>query len=332
MSIPRKRLILAGTAVLVAAIATGAWWLNRPALPEGLAWGNGRIEADQVAIATLYPGRVEAILVEEGDLVEAGQGLARMDSAELKAELREANAQISEAVERRRVAAAVAVQRKSECDLAGKELGRSTLLFEKHVTAEAELDVKRSKLQTSTAACAAAKANIVDAEAAIEAAKARADRIQVQLDDCVLVAPARGRVLYRLAKPGEVLGAGGRVLTLIDLTDVYMEIFVPSLQAAQIAIGSEARIVLDALPDRVIPASVSFVAPEAQFTPKQVETRNERDKLMFRVKVRVPAEIVEPRIEIVKTGVRGVAYVKLRGADETPWPAFLEVRLSSGTR
>ncbi len=332
MAISRKRWILAGGLIVAAAFAAAAWWLGRSPLPDGLALGNGRIEAEEVAIATKYAGRVESILAEEGDLVEPGQVLAQMDTVELEAELREAQAQAQEAVQQRSVAAAMIVQRKSECDLAGTEFRRSSQLFEKDVEPESQLDVKRSRLQTARAACDAAEAQLVDAEAAIEAANARVDRIQAQIDDAVLTAPVRGRVLYRLTEPGEVLAGGGRVLTLVDLTDVYMEIFLPSRQATRVAIGAEARIVLDALPDAVIPASVSFVAPEAQFTPKQVETSGERDKLMFRVKVRIPAEVVEPRIEIVKTGVRGVAYVKLRGPEETTWPAFLEARLPPDPR
>ena len=133
-----------------------------------------------------------------------------------------------------------------------------------------------------------------------------------------------GRILYRLARPGEVLAAGGKVLTLVDLSEVYMEIFLPSEQAARLPIGAAARIVPDGA-DFAVPATVSFVSPEAQFTPKQVETRSEREKLMFRVKVMVPQELVIKHIEKVKTGVRGVAYVRLD--DTVSWPAALESRL-----
>lgn len=134
-----------------------------------------------------------------------------------------------------------------------------------------------------------------------------------------------GRVLYRLAEPGEVLSAGGKVLTIVNLTDVYMEIYLPAADAHRVSIGSEARIKLDIV-DFAVPAKVSFVSPELQFTPKQVETRSEREKLMFRVKVRVPSELIRKYIDRVKTGVRGVAYVRLNnpGAEPQPaWPEFL---------
>jgi HlyD family secretion protein len=320
--------MLVGGAVLALAIASAVWWFRRPPLPDGLASGNGRIEADEVDVATRYAGRVAEILAEEGDLVEPGQVLARMDTAELEASLREARAQARAAVEARNVAKASIAQRKSECDLAEAEFRRSATLYEKEIESESQLDVKRSQLQTARAACDASRAQLLDAEARIEAANASVERIQTQIDDAALVSAVRGRVLYRLARPGEVLSPGGRVLTVVDLSDVYMEIFLPSQEAARVVVGSDARVVLDAIPQYVIPARVSFVSPEAQFTPKQVETPSERDKLMFRVKLRIPPEIVAAHIEVVKTGVRGVAYLRL-GSEPPPWPPFLEPRLPS---
>lgn len=324
-----KRWILAAAVVLVIAAAVALWRLDHASLPPGLASGNGRIEGDEVSVAAKFGGRVAWIRAEEGDLVEPGQALARMDTAEQEALLREAKAQAREAVQRRNTAAALVAQRKSEHELAAAEFRRSLRLFQKHVEPESQLDVKRSRLNTARAAADAAAAQQFDAEAAIEAADAAVDRIQTQIDDALLVSPVRGRVLYRLAEPGEVLPSGGSVLTLLDLTDIYMEIFLPSQEAARVRIGADARIVLDAAPGYVIPATVSFVAPEAQFTPKEVETRSERDKLMFRVKVRIPAAVVEPRIQVVKTGIRGMAYVMLAGTEPSAWPPWLEARLPS---
>jgi HlyD family secretion protein len=112
-------------------------------------------------------------------------------------------------------------------------------------------------------------------------------------------------------EPGEVAAAGETLVTLLSLEEIYMEVFFIAANAARIAIGGEARIVLDVLPQYAIPAVVTFVSPEAQFTPKQVETLSEREKLVFRVRVKIPPELVSKRIDHVKTGVRGVAYVKL---------------------
>ena len=127
-----------------------------------------------------------------------------------------------------------------------------------------------------------------------------------------------------MANPGEVLGAGGKVLTIVDLSQVYMEIFVPAEQARQIPLGSQARIQFDTN-DFAIPAKVSFVSPDAQFTPKQVETRSERDKLVFRVRLRIPQSLIDRHVEQVKTGVRGTGFVRLE-PNPPEWPHDLQKR------
>ena len=178
---------------------------------------------------------------------------------------------------------------------------------------------------TTQAACVAAEAQVAEAEAAIGAAVAETERLQADLKDYVLKAPRHGRVLYRVAEPGEVLAPGGKVLTIIDLTDVYMTFFLPEKKAGKVAMGADARILLDAVPDLVIPAKVSFVAAKAQFTPKYVETRSEREKLMFRVKAQIDPALLKQHEPQVKTGVPGVAYVRLDPNVE--WPEYLKVRV-----
>jgi HlyD family secretion protein len=180
-------------------------------------------------------------------------------------------------------------------------------------------------LKTSSAALGEEQAKLQVAIQQVGVAKAKVDETQSRITDATLTSPVTGRVLYRLAEPGEVLGAGGKALTLIDLSDVYMEIFLPSDQAGAVKIGAEARITLDAVPDKVGVGRVSFVSPEAQFTPKEVETRSEREKLMFRVKIQIPKALVMRNIERIKTGVRGVGYVKVQ--DSATWPARLDTNL-----
>ena len=130
---------------------------------------------------------------------------------------------------------------------------------------------------------------------------------------------------FRLAQPGEVLGAGGKVLNLVDLSDVYMSFFLPETVAGRIALGSDVRIVLDAAPNMVIPAKVSFVSATAQFTPKTVETASERQKLMFRIKARIDPELLQKHLNQVKTGLPGQAYVLAEPGAQ--WPANLQVKL-----
>jgi HlyD family secretion protein len=311
----------------VAFVGWRAWQRHQRAqvqLPDGITVGNGRIEAIQVDIATKYAGRIGDVLAREGSMVAPDDLLAHIDSTEMRAELEKANAQLAKAAEDVARAAADIVQKQSTADLNEKSFARSETLKRNKAIADQDFDESRARRDSSAAAVDVAKATLRSAEKAELAAAAEVSRQSAQLAEMTLKSPVRGRVLYRLAEPGMVLPAGGKVLTLLDLSDIYMEIFLPSREAARVRVGSEARIVLDVAPEYAARATVSFVSPEAQFTPKQVETRSERDKLMFRVKLQLPAELILPYLERIKTGLRGVGYVRLD--DTVPWPDFLERR------
>ena len=317
-----------GGAILAAAIAGGFFlWLQfqQPALPEGFASGNGRIEATEIDVATQWAGQINEVLASEGDLVDADQVVARMDTANLEAQLRQAEAQVQQAQDARASVAALISQRESELAFARKDLGRILELTAKGFVSRQDADLKRTKQETTAAALVAAKAQATEAESAIAAAIAAADRLKIDIEQGILKAPHAGRVQYRLTEPGEVLAAGGKVLTLLDLTDVDLTLFLPETAAGRVALGAEARIVLDAATNLVIPAQVSFVAAKAQFTPKTVETRTEREKLMFRVKVRIDPDLLRQHLSRVKTGLPGVAYVRLD--PNASWPPTLQVKL-----
>jgi HlyD family secretion protein len=216
-------------------------------------------------------------------------------------------------------------KRKSEIELARIEKDRSRRLLAERAGSQREFDVRTMALKTTQAGVAEEEAKLQVALKEVEVAQANVAKEQSRIDDATLTSPVLGRVLYRLAEPGEVLAPGGKALTLVNLEDVYMEIFLPSAQAAAVKIGSEARFTVDYEPHRVGVGYVSFVSPEAQFTPKEVETKSEREKLMFRVKIQVPKELVTHYIERVKTGVRGVGYVKV--SDSAVWPKWLDKNL-----
>ncbi len=311
------------TAIAVGGYFGWQWWLAQKPdpLPEGIVFGNGRIEAVQVDIAAKYAGRVREVLGHEGDLVEKDQLLVRMDTLELEAALAQAQAQQAEAEQAIAQSEAILLERESELRLAESVLARSSKLLPQQATSQEEYDQKKSQREVANASVTAAKASVNTAKRAADVAIAAVKQTEVQIADAQLKSPTIGRVLYRLAEEGEVLAAGGKVMTLMDLSDIYMEIFLPAKDASRLSIGADARIVLDIAPGYAGVAKVSFVSPEAQFTPKQVETQDERDKLMFRVKVQVPHEQVMKHIEKIKSGIRGVAYVKIDGTVE--WPQDL---------
>lgn len=338
---------------IVAGVAI--WWWQEYGQPkdERFAMSNGRLEATEIDVATKGAGRISEIFVHEGDFVEAGQIVAHMDQKSLQAQRAQAEAEKARAesayeaaraqVAQRQadlmMAQATLQQRETERSLAEKTWQRSKALVTERAISAQQLDNDRARYDNASAlvqvahaqitaieaGIQATQAQVAQAEASIRAAQAVIDNLDSELDDLILRAPRDARVQYRVAQPGEVLGTGGKVVSLVDLADVYMTIFLSEREAGRVALGSEARIVLDALPQYVIPAEVSYVSSVAQFTPKSVETQDERQKLMFRTKVRIAPELLNQYLDYVKTGVPGVAYIRLDPTAD--WPEDLVVRL-----
>lgn len=312
--------IVAGLAAILLLAGSNS---GRP--PAGLAKTNGRIEIERVDVASKYAGRLARIDIKEGDDVVPGQIVALMDVSELNAQLAAAKAVVrrtTQAIER---AKAEVVLREAEHKLSEAELKRALELERRAVASTADLDRRTAQHDVAEAQILAAKAAVGDAEAAREAAAAEVTRIETTIADMTLKSPVNGRVEYRLALAGTVLAAGARIATLLDASNVHMTVFLPTSEAGKAKIGAEARIVLDAAPGYVIPATVTFVAAEAQFTPKTVETVNEREKLMYRVKLRIDRKLMEAYRDQMKAGLTGDAYVKLD--PKAQWPRRLEARL-----
>ncbi|RSC21416.1 HlyD family efflux transporter periplasmic adaptor subunit [Agrobacterium sp. FDAARGOS_525] len=345
-----KRWILVVAGMAVAGLGyTAAGYYGGDGLPDGIASGNGRIEAVEIDISTKIPGRIKEILADEGEFVTAGQILARMDTAQLEAQRRQADASLQRALigvdtarslvqqseAQHEAATAVVGQREAELDAAERRFARTEQLVAANTASQQTYDNDRAAAQGAKATLAAAKASVaaaragisaakaqvVDAEASVASARAAIETVTADIDDSTLLAPRDGRVQYRVAQPGEVLSAGGRVLNLVDLGDVYMTLFLPTGQAGRVAIGADVLLVLDAAPQYVIPAKVSFVSDVAQFTPKTVEAEEERQKLMFRIKAKISPDLLRKYVSQVKTGLPGMAYVQI--AADAVWPPHL---------
>ncbi|WP_249976288.1 HlyD family secretion protein [Vreelandella olivaria] len=352
----KKSLIWVAIAALALAVVGYILWQSLA--PQGygsaIASGNGRLEATEIDIATKQAGRIEEILVEEGEFVEAGQLVARMNTNTLQAELRQveaelqrsqnalqtARANVAQSESYLAAAEATVHQRQAEQNAARQRYERSNSLLQRNVISHQQVDDDRAAMLSAQAAVsasqaqvaaaqaqvAASRSQVIESESAIAAAQANVERVQSEIDDSLLHADRLARVQYRIAEPGEVLGAGGKVINLVDLTDVYMTFFLPTAEAGQVSLGDDVHLILDALPNYVIPARVSFVSSVAQFTPRTVETSSEREKLMFRIRARIDPELLREHIQAVKTGVPGTAYVKLDATVE--WPDALQVNVA----
>ncbi|MDQ7262120.1 HlyD family efflux transporter periplasmic adaptor subunit [Paracoccus sp. PS-1] len=342
-----------GGAAALAVLAIVGWlaWqnLSRDGQLAGIASGNGRIEATEIDISALSAGRIARIQAAEGQVVRKGDLLVQMDTLQLEAQKRQAEAQlrrarigvetaqslVTQAEAQHKAAEAAVEQARAAADAAAARLARTESLARSNVASQQVLDDVRASGRETQAALASAEANlaaaeagigtaraqVVDAEAAVDAAQAAIEAVEVQIGDATLQSPRDGRVQYRIAQEGEIVAAGGRILNLVDLEDVYMTFFLPTSQAGRVEVGAEARLVMDAAPQYVIPARISYVADVAQFTPKTVETAEEREKLMFRVRAQIDPELLRKYSNYVKTGLPGTAYVRIDA--EVAWPDAL---------
>jgi HlyD family secretion protein len=317
--------------LLLGGAAGGArlYWLRhiQVQIPLSISWSNGRLESDEIDISTKFAGRLAELDADEGDTVDAKQVVARMDTQDLAVLLKKAQAQVELAQKALDETNANVIQQQTQVTLASQEMERTRSLLQNGYATKELFDQRRQQVESATAALSAAKARVAQAQHALDASRSDVELNSVNIADNTLVAPRWGRIQYRLANIGEVLPAGGKVFTMLDLTYVYMDIYLPTDQAGRIKAGADARILLDAYPDRPIPAQVVFVATQAQFTPKTVETASEREKLMFRVRIRIDPKRLHAHADAIKSGVPGLAYIRtdptvawpdnLRGPDKT---------------
>lgn len=378
--------------------------------PEGFASSNGRLQLQNIDVASLRAGRVSQVLVHEGDLVEKGTPLVTLSSEELDTQLQGAEAAKSQAeaaksqaegrksqaqaakaraegavtramgTEKRaeggyartqggvNQADAVIAAKKAQLQIALDNLNNTKALRKDNLVSIAELQQREQAYQAAKAevlaaqaakaqaaaggteaqagiaeaqsgiaeakaAVAEAQAGINQAQAGIEQAQAGINQAQSQINrvksiqsDMYVRAPQAGRVEYRIVEVGNVIAPGSKVVTLVDPNDVYLEIFLPTDSSNQVQIGSPARILLDGI-KAVLPAKVSFVANQSQFTPKSVETKNEREKMMYRVKLSLDPQVASRYQTLLKGGMTAQGYVQLDPSKA--WSKDLEVKMPS---
>lgn len=278
---------------------------------------NGRLEATQSRVATRIPGLLAAVKVKEGDHVAAGQVLAELDSKPLQAEIARADAAIEQANDQARLAEAQLVQAQTECNYARSQLSRVQSLSKQSFVSKDQLDSARTRAASCGSVVNAASAAVAAAQSAGKVAQAGRDRLAVDLADSSILAPFSGYILYRLAEPGEMIAAGSPLFTLLSDSEVYLTVFLPAEIAGKLALGDEARLQMDAHPDQWVPASVTFVAAEAEFTPKSVETASERSNLVFRARIGIDPAVLAQQTWL-KSGMPGLGWLRMDA--NTAWP------------
>jgi HlyD family secretion protein len=273
---------------------------------------SGTIEAVEVSVSAKTSGQVEKVLVEEGARVQTGDQLAVIDSDSLAIQLRQAEAGVDLArsqlelllkgarVEDIRQTEEAAKQAEANLFLAGEDLKRIRSLFEKEsATAKMKQDAE-ARYQVAQAQYEAAEQALLKvrklsrpeevraAQARLAQAEAGRDLLKKTIDDATIISPASGIVTHKAVEPGEFVGPGTPLLTIADLGNVRLNIYVTEVELGRVRLGQRAEIRIDSHPDRSLNGTVIFISPEAEFTPKNVQTREERVKLVYRVKIEVP--------------------------------------------
>lgn len=331
-----KSIIFPPFLILAAVIAYFAYGhlAYRHKLPKGLIQANGRIEGDHVTVSSKFPGRVSRIMVQEGDAVRAGDMIAQLDDAHIRARVTQA---------REAVAAQEALIMAEELNLqvmkkevpitvetakAGEENAGAVMSKAEAMAHQADRDAKRfhdlaekgmvdrqKSEQADLARTSAVKdlestrTGLKKAEKELSQAHLGWDRVKVKekevaavkaqlgqakgflaeeesnLQDMTIIAPSSGLVTTKMVNSGEVVSAGTPLLEMVDMDRLYLKVYVPEVQIGRIRLGLPARVYIDAFPDRPFPATVRFISHKAEFTPKEVQTPDERVKLVYAVKL-----------------------------------------------
>jgi len=258
--------ILIGLAVLV-------WWMNfyEKPLPEGLIQANGRIEGDHYSVASKFPGRIAELKAREGDAVDKGQVLVRLDDTQISAKVTQAEKGVIAA--NAQCSAAEASEQQSRRD---KKRLQNLLKSQTASQQEAE---------RTTLAWRVDKDRLVAAKAQCGAAKAALQEMQSIQDDLTIRAPAKGVITTRMADEGEVVAAGSPLFDIVDLDRLYLKVYIPEKAIGKVRLGLAAQVYTDAFPEKPFAATVRYIASQAEFTPKEVQTPDERVKLVYAVKL-----------------------------------------------
>ncbi len=359
-----KTLTLIALFIGVLLVAVAAWWLGwrQPPFPEGLVQANGRFEGDHYTVSSKWPGRVVELLAREGDLIEKGQVMVKLDDAQTLAKVNQAKAALDvKKAELKAAQTALSVFKKNvplkidtakaglnhthaelASSLANEEqmfrdaerfrelLKRETVERRRSEQADLSWKVARAQHLTAQSARTQAEKQLAEAQLGQNQIKAEEDNVnamtakvtqaeaalaeaQSVLNDLVIKAPATGMITTRIVDNGEMAAAGSPLYDIVDLDKLYLKVYVPEKEIGKVRLGLPSQIYTDAFPDKPFPATIRYIASQAEFTPKEVQTPDERVKLVYAVKLYLddnPEHKLTP-------GLPADAVIRWR--EETPW-------------
>ena len=307
--------------IIIVAIVLGYYSYNyyileKTRIPESFIKVNGRIEGDIITVATRIPGRVEKIYFKEGDSVKTGQLLIRLSSNQLNAQKKAASALIEQYSYKLKSSRAQAKKATEDRMKREKDLNRMQNLFNKKVISETRLENYQLAYNIAIFDEKSALDNVSAVQKALQRAKAQLEEVEARLSDTRIVAPINGTIVTKITNIGEVLSPGGLIALIVDLNSLYLKAFVPEPQIGKVKLNLPAQIFVDAYPGRPFPATIRYISSRAEFTPKEVQTQEERVKLVYAIKIYLnknPEHMLTP-------GMPADAIIRWKGDEK--WPKW----------
>jgi HlyD family secretion protein len=308
----KKKIIILALLVVVGAVGAFFYFKNHRAPDQNRLRVSGNIEITEVEVSFKIPGRVEERPVFEGQMISAAQVVARLDDQDLKLEMAQRRAQVAAArsllsemqagSRPEEIAQAEAAQERAQADgnRARIEYERQKRLFDREVISTREFDQAKTAFEASEARIREAKAlstmvrkgprqeKIDQSRATLEQAKQFQELAQTRLNQATLLSPVSGMVLSENIQPGEYVSPGTPVISLGDLSRVYLRAYINETDLGRVKVGYRVRLTTDTFPGKKYEGIISFMAPQAEFTPKNIQTQKERVKLVYRIKVEIP--------------------------------------------
>jgi HlyD family secretion protein len=313
----KKKIIILALLIIAAGVAGYFYFKKQHTPASDRVRVSGNIEITDVEVSFKIPGRVEKRLVSEGEMVKSGQEVARLDSQDLAQEIAQRQAQVGSAQAAltelktgsrpEEIAQAEAVLERAQADgaRAKLELDRQKKLYEREVISTREYDLAKTTFDGNEARIREAKEiltlvrkgprqeKIDQAKAGLEQARQALALAQTRMSYSVLMSPLTGIVLSENIEPGEFVSPGTPIITLGDLSRVYLRAYINETDLGRIKVGQRVRVTSDTFPDKAYEGKITFIASQAEFTPKNVQTQKERVKLVYRIKVDIPNPLME---------------------------------------
>jgi len=253
---------------------------------------SGTIEAYEVQVTSKVAAQVTAVRCEEGQAVKTGDTLLVLDDSDYRNAALAAQAQFQ-------AAQANLSAMQSRASLADSSLARLRRLFAAGNLTRQEMDKTESDAKAANDALTAART-------AVDAARAQADVAQARLNDCTVTAPVSGTVATVAFRIGETVLAGSVPVTIIDLNQIWLDVYLAERLLGRVRLGDSCRVRVDAYPNRDLHGAVSFIADKAEFTPKDIQTKEERINQVYRLKITLPNAD-----RVLKPGMPADAYLNL---------------------